>query len=69
MTEQTITQATGDKAALGFRSHLLTPVVAGNTLESDDVCSFLAGRLSTEDEEEDDEQTRTGRWWVGYPVS
>jgi hypothetical protein len=69
MTEQTITQATGDKAALGFRSHLLTPVVAGNTLESDDVCSFLAGRLSAEDEEDEDEQARTGRWWVGYPVS
>ena len=68
MTEQTITQATGDKAALGFRSHLLTPVVAGNTLESDDVCSFLAGRLSAEDDEED-EQERTDRWWVGFPVS
>jgi hypothetical protein len=68
MTEQTITQATGDKAALGFRSHLLTPVVEGNTLESDDVCSFLAGRLSAEDDEEE-EQARPDRWWVGFPVS
>jgi len=69
MTEQSITQAAGDKAALGFRSHLLTPVVAGNTLESDDVCSFLAGRLSAEDEEDEDEQGRSGRWWVGHTVS
>ncbi len=71
MTEQTITLATGDKTGLGFRSHLLTPVVEGNTLESDDVCSFLAGRLSTEDEEDEHEQgqERTGRWWVGFPVS
>ena len=55
MTEQTIMQAAGDKAGLGFRSHLLMPVMEGNTLESDDVCSFLAGRLSAE---EDDEQER-----------
>jgi hypothetical protein len=68
MTEQTITQATGDKSALGFRSHLLKPVVEGNTLESDDVCSFLAGRLSAEDDEEE-EQARSDRWWVGFPVS
>jgi hypothetical protein len=68
MTEQTITQATGDKSALGFRSHLLKPVVEGNTLESDDVCSFLAGRLSAEDDEEED-QERADRWWVGFPVS
>ena len=51
MTEQTIIQAAGDKAGLGFRSHLLMPVMEGNTLESDDVCSFLAGRLSTEDDD------------------
>ena len=60
MTEQTIIQAVGDKAGLGFRSHLLMPVMEGNTLESDDVCSFLAGRLSTED----DEQEESDRWWV-----
>jgi hypothetical protein len=65
MTEQTITQANGDAAGLGFRSHLLTPVVKGNTLESDDVCSFLAGRLSAEDEEKDGPD----RWWVGFSVS
>jgi hypothetical protein len=65
MTEQTITQVTVDAANLGFRSHLLKPVVEGNTLESDDVCSFLAGRLSTEEEE----QEGTDRWWVGFPVS
>jgi hypothetical protein len=65
MTEQTIIQAAGDKAGLGFRSHLLMPVMEGNTLESDDVCSFLAGRLSTED----DEQEESDRWWVGFTVS
>jgi hypothetical protein len=66
MTEQTLAQATIDKAGLGFNSHLLKPVMEGNTLESDDVCSFLAGRLSTEEE---DEERHTDRWWVGFPVS
>jgi hypothetical protein len=68
MTEQTIVQATGDNAGLGFRSHLLMPVMEGNTLESDDVCSFLAGRLSAEEEDEQ-EQVKPDRWWVGFPVS
>jgi hypothetical protein len=66
MTEPTVAQAAPSKAGLGFRSHLLLPVVEGNTLESDDVCSFLAGRLSTEDE---DNERATDRWWVGFPVS
>ncbi len=65
MTEQTIAQANDDVAGLGFRSHLLMPVVEGNTLESDDVCSFLAGRLSSEEEE----KQGPDRWWVGFPVS
>lgn len=65
MTEQTITQASGTKAGLGFRSHLLMPVMEGNTLESDDVCSFLAGRLSAED----DEQEGLDPWWIGSTVS
>ncbi len=66
MTEQTIMQAAFDGAGLGFRSHLLKPVMEGNTLESEDVCSFLAGRLSAEEE---DEQDGNDRWWVGFPVS
>ncbi len=65
MTEQTITQAESEAAGLGFRNHLLLPVVEGNTLESRDVCSFLAGRLSTEEEEKEGPD----RWWVGFPVS
>lgn len=52
MTEQQMTQTAGAKDELGFRCRLLMPVMEGNTLESDDVCSFLASRLSTDDEEE-----------------
>jgi hypothetical protein len=66
MTEQPLTQPAIDKAGLGFRSRLLSPVMEGNELESDDVCSFLAGRLSAE---EDDEKQGSDRWWVGFPVS
>ena len=51
MAEQNVTQSAGGNADLGFRCHLLMPVVEGHTLESDDVCSFLAGRLSAGDEE------------------
>ena len=66
MTEQTVPQAAATKAGLGFRSHLLLPVVEGNTLESEDICSFLAGRLSAEEEEK---REHSGRWWAGIPVS
>ncbi|MGO8954355.1 MAG: hypothetical protein ACLPWS_04715 [Rhodomicrobium sp.] len=53
MAEQNTSQITGEKVELGARSHLLMPVMEGNTLESEDVSSFLAGRLSAVDEESD----------------
>ncbi len=56
MAEQNTAQMTGETSEQGLRSQLLMPVVEGNTLESQDVSSFLAGRLSAAGAE--DQQTR-----------
>ncbi|MGO9171293.1 MAG: hypothetical protein ACLP7P_04930 [Rhodomicrobium sp.] len=48
-----MTQITSEKVEFSARSQLLMPVMEGNTLESDDVFSFLAGRLSAAGEESD----------------
>jgi hypothetical protein len=53
MAEQNMTQITTEKVELSGRSHLLMPVMEGNTLECDDVFCFLAGRLSAAGEESD----------------
>jgi hypothetical protein len=66
MTEQTLTNTSIDPAASSFNSHLLRPVMEGNTLESEHVCSFLAGRLSAE---EGDEAPASNTWWAGVPLS
>ena len=52
MAEQNFNQTAPDKAE-GFRCRLLMPVMEGNTLESEDVSSFLAGRLSVDGEDSD----------------
>jgi hypothetical protein len=51
MPEQNVTRIDAEKAALSLRSHLLTPIIDGHALEVEDVSSFLAGRLSMEEEE------------------
>ncbi len=51
MAEQNVTEPTGDKAETGFRCRLLMPVMEGNTLDSEDVSHFLAGRLSADGED------------------
>ena len=51
MPGQNVTRIDAEKAALGLRSHLLTPIIDGHALEKGDVSSFLAGRLSMEEEE------------------
>jgi len=53
MAEQNMTQITSEKVEFSARSQLLMPVMEGNTLECDDVFSFLAGRLSAAGEESD----------------
>jgi len=53
MAEQNLTPPAGDKAEIGIRCRLLMPVMEGNTLESEDVSSFLAGRLSVDGEDSD----------------
>ena len=52
MPEQNVTRIDAEKAALGLRSHLLMPIIGGHPLEEEDVSSFLAGRLSMEEEGE-----------------
>ncbi|MBI4725091.1 MAG: hypothetical protein HY765_08965 [Rhodomicrobium sp.] len=54
MAEQDIGQTSVEKPDLGLRSHLLMPVVEGNTLESGHVSGFLAGRLSISSDESDE---------------
>jgi hypothetical protein len=51
MPEQNVTRIDAEKAALGLRSRLLTPIIGGRALEEEDVSSFLAGRLSIEEDE------------------
>ncbi|MGO8777794.1 MAG: hypothetical protein ACLQKK_02580 [Rhodomicrobium sp.] len=48
MAESTFTQPAADTAEMGFRCRLLMPVIEGNTLEDEDVSSFLAGRLTVD---------------------
>ncbi|MFZ0569717.1 MAG: hypothetical protein ACLPJW_17660 [Rhodomicrobium sp.] len=48
MAESTFTQPAADTAEMAFRCHLLMPVIEGNTLEDEDVSSFLAGRLTVD---------------------
>jgi len=50
MPEQDMTRIDAEKAGLGLRSHLLMPIIDGHALEEEDVSSFLAGRLSPEEE-------------------
>jgi hypothetical protein len=50
MPEQNVTRIDAEKTVLGLRSHLLTPIIDGHALENEDVSSFLAGRLSMDDE-------------------
>jgi hypothetical protein len=51
MTEQNVTRIDAESASLGLRSRLLKPIIDGHALEVEDVSSFLAGRLSMEEEE------------------
>jgi hypothetical protein len=51
MPGQNVTRIDAEKAALGLRSHLLMPIIDGRALEEEDVASFLAGRLSMEEED------------------
>ncbi len=53
MAEPNLTQPAADKAEMGFRCRLLMPVIEGNTLEDEDVSSFLAGRLTVDGEDSD----------------
>ncbi len=46
MIERKGVEGVRDKAVSNVRSHLLMPIVEGNTLESDDVTEFLKGRLA-----------------------
>ena len=48
MAEPNLTQPAADTAEMGFRCRLLMPVIEGNTLEDEDVSSFLAGRLTVD---------------------
>ncbi len=48
MAEQNVAHTAASKAEIGIRCHLLMPVVEGNTLEDEDVSSFLAGRLTVD---------------------
>ena len=58
MSEQQIRQISSLRADLGARSLLLMPVMEGHTLETDDISSFLDGRLVIAGDKfsEDDEQ-------------
>jgi hypothetical protein len=51
MPGQNVTRIDAEKAALGLRSHLLMPIIDGHALEEEDVSSFLAGRLSLDEED------------------
>ncbi len=51
MADQNFTTVTSGKSELGFRSLLLLPVVEGNTLDCDDVLSFLESRVHAGEEE------------------
>ncbi|MGO9547005.1 MAG: hypothetical protein ACLPPF_19705 [Rhodomicrobium sp.] len=51
MNERDTIQTSSDKGEPGVRSPLLMPVMQGNTLESEDVSSFLAVRLAALAEE------------------
>jgi hypothetical protein len=51
MYEREMRQSDSDQSELGLRSRLLTPVVEGNTLGSEDVFEFLEGRLTAADGE------------------
>ena len=50
MPGQNATRIDAEKATIGLRSHLLMPIIDGHALEVEDVSSFLAGRLSMDDE-------------------
>jgi len=58
MAEQQIRQFSSVKADLEARSLLLMPVMEGHTLETDDISSFLDGRLciAGDDSAEEDDQ-------------
>jgi hypothetical protein len=53
MAERDVRPGSNQKADLASRSHLLMPIMEGNTLGSEDVSGFLAGRLSLADEQEE----------------
>jgi hypothetical protein len=50
MPGQNVPRIDAEKAAIGLRSHLLMPIIDGHALAEEDVSSFLAGRLSLEEE-------------------
>ena len=53
MPQQTVTRPAAEIAEMGIRCRLLMPIMEGNTLEDEDISSFLAGRLSSDGEESD----------------
>jgi hypothetical protein len=57
MAEQNFIGIANEKSGPGFRSHLLMPVVEGNTLENEDVADFLSGRLSSDRDTKDNPDT------------